>query len=218
MRGLLMKDLELIKINMKMYLAVFLIGIIYLVAQENGSTFFVAYAIFVSISVSVGTISYDGYHHGMKFLMTLPVTKKQYVQSKYLLSFGFAVLVSVISLLLGMMRIQISGKQEAEDLLISAGTALVISCIILCGMIPLRLKYEAEKSRIVMVAVVVVIFLVAAACKELYDVYQKSFGKGLRFLNTLSGWQIAVGLIVVMMICLAVSVKVSERIMEKKEF
>ena len=92
MRGLLMKDLELIKINMKMYLAVFLIGIIYLVAQENGSTFFVAYAIFVSISVSVGTISYDGYHHGMKFLMTLPVTKKQYVQSKYLLSFGFAVL------------------------------------------------------------------------------------------------------------------------------
>ena len=73
MRGLLMKDLELIKINMKMYLAVFLIGIIYLVAQENGSTFFVAYAIFVSISVSVGTISYDGYHHGM----TLPVTKKQ---------------------------------------------------------------------------------------------------------------------------------------------
>ena len=206
MRGLLMKDLELIKINMKMYLAVFLIGIIYLVAQENGSTFFVAYAIFVSISVSVGTISYDGYHHGMKFLMTLPVTKKQYV------------LVSVISLLLGMIRIQISGKQEAEDLLISAGTALVISCIILCGMIPLRLKYEAEKSRIVMVAVVVVIFLVAAACKELYDVYQKSFGKGLRFLNTLSGWQIAVGLIVVMMICLAVSVKASERIMEKKEF
>ena len=48
--------------------------------------------------------------------------------------------------------------------------------------------------------------------------YQKSFGKGLRFLNTLSGWQIAVGLIVVMMICLAVSVKASERIMEKKEF
>ena len=215
MRGLLMKDLELIKINMKIYLAVFLIGIIYLVAQENGSTFFVAYAIFVSIGVSVGTISYDGYHHGMKFLMTLPVTKKQYIQSKYLLSFGFAVLVSVISLLLG---IQISGKQEAEDLLISAGTALVISCIILCGMIPLRLKYEAEKSRIVMVAVVAVIFLVAAACKELYDVYRKSFGKGLQFLDTLSGWQIAVGLIVVMMICLAVSVKVSEGIMERKEF
>ena len=217
MRGLLMKDLELIKINMRIYLAVFLIGLIYLVAHENGSTFFVAYAIFVSISVSVGTISYDGYHHGMKFLMTLPVTKKQYVQSKYLLSFGFAVLVSVISLLLGMMRIQISGKQEAEDLLISAGTALVISCIILCGMIPLRLKYEAEKSRIVMVAAVAVIFLVAAVCKELYDVYQKSFGKGLQFLD-ISGWQIAVGLIVVMMICLAVSVKVSERIMEKKEF
>ena len=172
----------------------------------------------MSIGVSVGTISYDGYHHGMKFLMTLPVTKKQYVQSKYLLSFGFAVLVSVISLLFGDDKNTDFRKTGSRGPLISAGTALVISCIILCGMIPLRLKYEAEKSRIVMVAVVAVIFLVAAACKELYDVYQKSFGKGLQFLDTLSGWQIAVGLIVVMMICLAVSVKVSERIMEKKEF
>ena len=218
MSGLLMKDLELIKINMKTYLAVFLIGLIYLVTQENGSTFFVAYATFVSIGVSVGTISYDGYHHGMKFLMTLPVTKRQYVQSKYLLSFGFAVLVSVVSLVLGMIRIQISGKQEIEDLLISAGVAFVISGIILCGMIPLRLKYEAEKSRIVMVAAVAVIFLVVAACKKLYDVYQESVGKGLQFLDTLSGWKITIALIAVMVVCLIVSVKVSERIMEKKEF
>lgn len=218
MSGLLMKDLELIKINMKTYLAVFLIGLIYLITQENGSTFFVAYATFVSIGVSVGTISYDGYHHGMKFLMTLPVTKKQYVQSKYLLSFCFAVLVSVVSLVLGMIRIQISGKQEIEDLLISAGVALVISGIILCGMIPLRLKYEAEKSRIVMVAAVAVIFLVVAACKKLYDMYQESLGKGLQFLDTLSGWKITIVLIAVMVVCLVVSVKVSERIMEKKEF
>lgn len=35
MRGLLMKDLELIKINMKIYLAVFLIGIIYLVHRRT---------------------------------------------------------------------------------------------------------------------------------------------------------------------------------------
>lgn len=218
MSGLLMKDLQLLKVNIKTYLIVFLVGIFYLFAQTNGSTFFVAYAICMSIGVSVGTISYDGYHHGMKFLMTLPVTKKQYIQSKYLLSFGFAGLVSVVSLLLGMIRIQISGKQEVKDLLISAGIALVASGIILCGMIPLRLKYEVEKSRIVMVAAVAVIFLMVAACKKLYDVYQESWGKGLQFLDTLSGWQIAIVMIVVMMVCLAVSVKVSEKIMEGKEF
>ena len=218
MSGLLMKDLELIKINMKTYLAVFLIGLIYLVAYENGSTFFVAYATFVSIGVSVGTISYDGYHHGMRFLMTLPITKEQYVQSKYLLSFCFAVLVSAASLLLGIIRIQISGNQKVEDLLISTGVALVISGIILCGMIPLRLKYEAEKSRVVMVAAVAVIFLIAAACKKLYDLYRESFGKGLQFLNTLSGGQIAIILIIVIAICIAASMKVSERIMEGKEF
>ena len=85
-------------------------------------------------------------------------------------------------------------------------------------MIPLRLKYEAEKSRIVMVAAVAVIFLVVAACKKLYDMYQESLGKGLQFLDTLSGWKITIVLIAVMVVCLVVSVKVSERIMEKKEF
>ena len=181
MSGLLMKDLELIKINMKTYLTVFLIGLIYLVAHENGSTFFVAYATFVSIGVSVGIISYDGYHHGMRFLMTLPITKEQYVQLKYLLSFCFAVLVSVASLLLGIIRIQISGNQKVEDLLISTGVALVISGIILCGMIPLRLKYETEKSRIVMVAVVAVIFLVLLHVRNYMMCIRRALGKACSF-------------------------------------
>ena len=69
-----------------------------------------------------------------------------------------------------------------------------------------------------MVAAVAVIFLIAAACKKLYDLYRESFGKGLQFLNTLSGGQIAIILIIVIAICIAASMKVSERIMEGKEF
>ena len=42
MSGLLAKDMELLKINMKTYLAVFLIGFMYLIVQKNGSTFFVS--------------------------------------------------------------------------------------------------------------------------------------------------------------------------------
>ena len=83
-----MKDLELLKVNIKTYFIVFAVGIIYLFVQTDGSIFFISYMIFVSLSVTVGTISYDSYHHGMNFRMTLPFTRKEYVISKYLTAAG----------------------------------------------------------------------------------------------------------------------------------
>lgn len=216
MSGLLRKDLELLKVNIKTYFIVFLIGIIYLIAQENGGTFFVGYMIFVSIGVAVGTISYDGYHHGMNFLMTLPFTRKQYARSKYLFAFGFTVAVSVVSLILGVVRIQFAGTQEVQDLLISAGASLFCAGIALAVMIPMRLKYEVEKSRILTVVLVAILLLVVAAFRKIMLLSGRT--AGLQLLNALSGWQIVIVLIVVMVACMAVSEKVSERIMEKKEF
>ena len=40
MSGLLMKDLELLKVNIKTYFIVFAVGIIYLFVQTDGSIFF----------------------------------------------------------------------------------------------------------------------------------------------------------------------------------
>lgn len=218
MSGLLMKDLELLKVNIKTYFIVFAVGIIYLFVQTDGSIFFISYMIFVSLSVTVGTISYDGYHHGMNFLMTLPVTRKQYVWSKYLLGFCFAAVTGVAALLIGILKVQVTGNQEMQDLLISAGVSMILAGMILCGTIPLRLKYEAEKSRIIMVAAAAALFLLVAVCREGYNIYKKGFVRGFEFLERISGWQTACLLIVLLMICTAVSVKASERIMERKEF
>ena len=218
MSGLLMKDLELLKVNIKTYFIVFAVGIIYLFVQTDGSIFFISYMIFVSLSVTVGTISYDGYHHGMNFLMTLPVTRKQYVWSKYLLGFCFAAVTGMAALLIGILKVQVTGNQEMQDLLISAGVSMILAGMILCGTIPLRLKYEAEKSRIIMVAAAAALFLLVAVCREGYNIYKKVFVRVFEFLERISGWQTACLMIVLLMICTAVSVKVSERIMERKEF
>ena len=44
-------------------------------------------AIFVPMVIN-STISYDDTDHGMAYLMTLPVTRRQYVYSKYVFSAG----------------------------------------------------------------------------------------------------------------------------------
>ena len=86
MRGLLRKDLELARLNIKIWGVLFFIGVIYLFRGKSmdGGSFFTAYMMFVSIGLSAGTISYDTSDHGMQFLLTLPVTRREYVKEKYL--------------------------------------------------------------------------------------------------------------------------------------
>ena len=214
MRGLLMKDLELLKVNIKTYLVVFLVGIFYLFVQTDGSIFFISYMIFVSLSVTVGTISYDGYHHGMNFLMTLPFTRKEYVISKYLTAAGVTLAAGIISMIPGLLKAQ--SVNTRKEFLMSTGAVMICAGIFLAILLPMRLKYEIEKSRILMVALVAVIFLIAAGGKKALELYKEN--ADFQFLNTFAGWQIAIAMIVVMVVCVAVSVKVSERIMERKEF
>ena len=208
MSGLLMKDMELLKVNIKTYCIVFAVGIIYLFVQTDGSIFFISYMIFVSLSVTVGTISYDSYHHGMNFLMTLPFTRKEYVISKYLTAAG------ILSMIPGLLKAQ--SVSTRKEFLISTGAVMICAGIFLAILLPMRLKYEIEKSRILMVALIAVIFLLAAGGKKALELCKGS--ATLHLLNTFAGWQIAAAMIVVMVVCMAVSVKVSEGIMERKEF
>lgn len=203
-----MKDLELLKVNIKTYCIVFAVGIIYLFVQTDGSIFFISYMIFVSLSVTVGTISYDSYHHGMNFLMTLPFTRKEYVISKYLTAAG------ILSMIPGLLKAQ--SVSTRKEFLISTGAVMICAGIFLAILLPMRLKYEIEKSRILMVALIAVIFLLAAGGKKALELCKGS--ATLHLLNTFAGWQIAAAMIVVMVVCMAVSVKVSEGIMERKEF
>lgn len=203
-----MKDLELLKVNIKTYFIVFAVGIIYLFVQTDGSIFFISYMIFVSLSVTVGTISYDSYHHGMNFLMTLPFTRKEYVISKYLTAAG------ILSMIPGLLKAQ--SVSTRKEFLISTGAVMICAGIFLAILLPMRLKYEIEKSRILMVALIAVIFLLAAGGKKALELCKGS--ATLHLLNTFAGWQIAAAMIVVMVVCMAVSVKVSEGIMERKEF
>ena len=107
MRGLLRKDLELARLNIKIWGVLFFIGVIYLFRGKSmdGGSFFTAYMMFVSIGLSAGTISYDTSDHGMQFLLTLPVTRREYVKEKYLFCIGLTAVFGVISLLISMLSI-----------------------------------------------------------------------------------------------------------------
>ena len=87
MKGLLIKDFQLLK-NQKSFFVVFIaMAVIFLVTDMMSQDFLVSYVSFLSIIMMVSSMTYDEFNNGLSYLMTLPTTRKKYVQEKYV--FGF---------------------------------------------------------------------------------------------------------------------------------
>ena len=213
MRGLLRKDLELARLNARMWGIMFLIGVIYLIRGKSadGGSFFAAYMMFVSIGLSAGTISYDTSDHGMQFLLVLPVTRREYVREKYLFCVGLTAALGIVSMLISMLVY----RTARMELLLSAGIIFFAAMLCLALMLPLRLKY-GDRGRILMAGLVVAVFAIIALCNE---ILQKLHINGSMFEISLArnGLWIAAGMVIVCAVCLGISMKSSEHIMEKME-
>ena len=106
-RGLLIKDLCLMREIRKLLLIILFFTVIF-IFNGTSSTFLTGY-IMIIIAFLVGmTISYDEMNNGLAFLMTLPVTRRQYVAEKFIcgllslfLGFVYTMVVAVIQSMIG---------------------------------------------------------------------------------------------------------------------
>lgn len=148
MRGLLIKDIKLMKNNGKsLFLILIFVGATMGIVMKN-VYMSVGYAFFIFTMFTVSTISYDEYDNGYPFLFTLPITRKQYVNEKYLfvfilvaLSFGIGALVGAVQILF------FESEGSYADILMIYGAYAAIMLAMNAILIPLKLKFEAEKSR-----------------------------------------------------------------------
>lgn len=86
MKGLLVKDLKLVKNQGKiLILLAIAMGAVFGIMDANPS-FVVSYMTIFFTIFTISTISYDEYDNGFAFLLTLPATRQQYVHEKYLFS------------------------------------------------------------------------------------------------------------------------------------
>ena len=85
MKGLIVKDLKLLSKVGKAYL-IFLAVLIVLALFAPDMSFLSLYAVLFTSILAPNTIAYDERDRWDKFALTLPVSKAQYVSSKYLLS------------------------------------------------------------------------------------------------------------------------------------
>lgn len=217
MRGLLVKDAKLLLQQKRFFALMFIIAIM---LNVNGSgTFVISYLIFLCSTVGLGTISYDEFDNGYAFLFTLPVGRRTYAREKYV----FSIMLGAISWLIGVLvTIPFQMYQNADfvlaDSLVEAVILLPCLFIILSVMIPILLKFGAEKGRTVMLASIGIVFIAGFALVKLNEALHIDWNRIFWALPTMSVELILAVAFAASLIVMGVSIMVSGKIMEKKEF
>lgn len=220
MKGLLKKDFCLLAGQKTTVMIVLILGII-LTISEGDISFAIFYSAFVGATLAISTLSYDSYENGMAFLMTLPMQRKNYVQEKYLFVFLVSTVLSTIIFALGLIMQMISGKQDvlAETVIMFVGALLSIM-VLMSIMIPVQLKFGAEKSRVIMLIVAGVIVLGGFFSTYLVQNFGEELQGVLNYISNIqiTGVQLLVISILVMVLIVAGSMLIAVKVLEKKEY
>lgn len=216
MKGLLMKDLLLLK-NQKSFFLILCVFAFFF-GKENPIAG-VSYLTFISAMVVGNSMSYDEYDNGYAFLMTLPFQRQTYVQSKYLLSILCAGLTWLVSMIVAIIaQLQMTPEESWIEMLEMGSLILLVAFIFVAVLIPTRLKYgqnKASLSFVIMSGIIAVIGYLIYKCIEIFRIDITPMIQMLNSLNLLS--VVAVGILIVGIV-LGISYSVSCRVMNQKEF
>lgn len=209
MRGLLIKDYRLLWNQRRTFGIMMLIWMIVVVTNTN-PVFAVSYLIFICSIMSINTINYDQHENGITFLLSLPVSRKQYVREKYMLfliNLAAAVVFSVLFIL-------IPGNIEGTVVIYLIGMVVLAISV----MMPVSMIFGAEKGRLVIIAFGAIICIIGVWSEKavqwmgwninyMLDVF---FSQKAIFLNL----ECAIGCIC----ALAISYGISSKHIMKKEY
>lgn len=215
MIGLLVKDFLLI-FQRKQTLLMFLV-ISMVMGFSIGGSFIVGYMCLLSIMLAVGTISYDDADNGLLFLLACPVSRREYVLSKYIL--GGIVLAASWLVGLGFLfalEIVQGIPFRVESKLVEAAAYLPVILLVFCLMIPMQLKYGPEKSRLMIMllggGLVGGVFLLTKVLGDSFDL-----DAIVRTLDSVPDGAFLTAGTVISILGLMISIGVSSRIMNHKK-
>ena len=224
MKGLMIKDLCLLRNQGKSMLLMLAIGLFMEVQMGAGTIIW--FLTFLGAMLASGTANYDEFDNGFSFLFTLPITRRQYVREKYAFSVLFVLFCLGVSSLLSLVLSPLSGRGTSiglSDILFMSSMGILISGFLLATVLPLRLKFGSEQSRIVWILFFLVITALIVGGGELFrranslEAFQ-NLSAAFKALDSWSAGQILAMCTVVVLVLLLISEQISERIVMKKEY
>jgi ABC-type transport system involved in multi-copper enzyme maturation permease subunit len=147
MKGLILKDLKVLRQQASVYLAIILIWLVLSIVNHDAS-FLGGVMIIFSVMIIITTMAYDEKARWDRYALTMPLSRKDVVVSKYLLG----LLNIILSVALFMVVSLVFPMETAETWLVAL-SFFSLGLIFLSVILPVMFKFGVEKGRLIMTAV-----------------------------------------------------------------
>lgn len=152
MKGLLIKDILNLKGSYKANLIV--LGFFIIFAYQSGDpSYLIAMMVMIMTMLSVTSMAYDDLAKWDVYALSMPISRKNVVQSKYILSILLSLSATLISTVISYTLILPRSDMGQLEFLVTAGVIFEVSLLYSFITLPLIYKYGLEKVRILMAAV-----------------------------------------------------------------
>lgn len=223
MKGLIKKDL----LNLSSYKTSLLITIIFcsiaIAGTENAS---IAPMIICAIigMISLSTFNYDEVSKSEKYILSLPVNRKELVISKYIIAISSAIIGAIIGVLLTILIVNIMNSVrpnnlidlDYDNLFITSLSGLFGIALIQAIQIPSIYKWGAEKGRIQMF--ILIFFMVLIIVGASFLITKLGLNLDIQKINNFLETFGAYILTLLIIIMYTISYKISYKIFIKKDY
>lgn len=217
MKGLILKDIFMIKNQMKNLLVILVMFGLLSVINKDSS--FVMFLIpFYMVMVLITTFSYDEFNHFDIYGNSLPFTRDQIVKAKYLLFHSSNILLLVLGLGVALIGPLVSEKIVMSSVLSTLVGVIFGISLIISILIPFYYKYGAQKGRIMLFAVVIGLSLLGGLLFQVAKISGTDISAIISFLNGINIWLMIGILLLITFVIIYISYRISCHIYEKKEF
>ena len=206
MKGLIIKDVFALKSQGKLFLGLIIFYFIYAIALKNVTM--LSMITLLCVMLPITSMAYDERSKWDKYALSMPVSRKTIVLSKYLFSILLDIVGVIVVAVTSTMIVSFSNEMKIIEVLLMSVLFGAICILFVSVMLPILFKFGVEKARFLMLIIVLIPVLFGAFTPKLGIAAPSE--QTFKILVCLSP--------VVLVAILFISIKISIYIYAKKEF
>lgn len=149
MKALFIQDFRYMLTQKSFLVLIALVGIVLALTQNDNYIFVIGYLGFMGMITGMMSVTMDDQSNGLTFLFSLPIDRRVYVCEKYifivLMGISFSIFATALCLLFRMFA---EYKAPLDEILATSLGTLFVMLLFVCFMLPLQLKFGAERARL----------------------------------------------------------------------
>ena len=217
MKGLLLKDLLILKNQMRNVLMV-IIGFV-IISIMMKSYFYIAFVVpFYIVMLIISSFSYDELNNSNTYIIALPFSRKEIVKARYLLCLLSIITSFLIGLLLSIIIPVLNEEMEFASIFASTLASITGVIFIISLLIPFFYKFGVQKGRVMLFIAIMTISLLIGIIISLFENSKLNIALFFNQLEQIN-WMILILIsIAIILFILYISYLISYKIYENKEF